>query len=269
MNATTPVKLSVVTVCFNDLANAQRTIDSLSMQTRQDGWEHLLIDGASTDGTADWYRSVELDFPHRLVSEPDCGIFDAMNKSLNLVNGEYVLFMNAGDRFADGRAIGRMLARLDDSPGWSYSRARTVDTMGNRVRPNIGRIPYSRFRHLYGISVVCHQTVVMRVDMLRELGGFDPQMENAADYHLLLKAASRQRPATYRDEDVDYLAGGVSDREVFNSLRLAHRCRVDALRLGPVATRLDAGWTALQVRYVGLRKRLKPIFGSLYLKLRT
>lgn len=261
------VQLSIVTVCWNDIANVKRTLESVQMQTARDGWEHILVDGASTDGTADWYHNADFEFPHRMISEPDKGIFDAMNKSLDLVRGEYVVFMNAGDRLGDPGALERMLERTKNGPSWGYSRARTVDIQGRRVRADVGRVPYSRARHLLDVAVVCHQAVVMRTDLLRELGGFDLRMGNAADYHLLIKAGSRGLPATWTDVDVDYLAGGVSDRGVYTSLWLAHRCRVDALSLTPFQEALDSGWTALQVAYIWLRKTLKPVLRPIYEKL--
>lgn len=262
------VRLSIVTVCWNDIDNVRRTLDSIKMQTARDGWEHILVDGASTDGTADWYGNADFDFPHRMISEPDNGIFDAMNKSLEYVRGEYVLFMNAGDRLGDADALARILGRLDDGPAWGYSRARTVDSQGRVVRADVGRVPYSRTRHLLDVAVVCHQAVVMRTALLRELGGFDLRMGNAADYHLLIRAGSHARPATWTDVDVDYLAGGVSDREVYTSLWLGHRCRVDALSLNSSREALDTGWTALQVAYIWMRKALKPALGPISLKLR-
>jgi glycosyltransferase involved in cell wall biosynthesis len=263
-----PIRLSVVTVCWNDLVNVQRTMESIDRQTERQGWEHILVDGASSDGTAEWYRSADFSFPHVVVSEPDNGIFDAMNKALNMVNGDYVVFMNAGDQYADGGAIARTLRRLENNPVWGYSRARIVDNTGRKVRPHIGTIPYSRRAHLFGIGKICHQTVVMKLDFLRELGGFDPRMGNAADYHLLIKAASRVPPATWTEVDVDYLAGGVSDAGVYDQLWLGHRSRADALGLKSVGTQLDKGWTALQVIYIRTRKRLKPMLGSMYLRLR-
>jgi glycosyltransferase involved in cell wall biosynthesis len=268
MTAPTSVRLSIVTVCWNDLANVQRTMESLVQQTEHRGWEHILVDGASGDGTVEWYRSAAFQFPHRAISEPDNGIFDAMNKSLDIVNGDYVVFMNAGDRYADDGAVSRVLRRIETEPVWGYSRARVVDRTGRRVRPLIGRIPYSRISHVWGIAKLCHQAVVMRVDLLRDLDGFDLRMENAADYHLLIEAASRVPPVTWADVDVDYLAGGVSDTGIYDQLWLGHRARVDALALRPVGSRLDSAWTALQVVHIRARKKLKPLLGPAYLKLR-
>lgn len=268
MTASSSIRLSIVTVCWNDLANVKRTIDSLQRQTERDGWEHILVDGGSSDSTADWYRSAGFEFPHRVVSEPDDGIFDAMNKSLDVAKGEYIVFMNAGDRYADCEAIARALKRIESNPTWGYSKARVVDSAGSKVRPQIGKIPYSRKRHLFGIANLCHQTVIMRSEFLRDMGGFDLRMGNAADYHLLIKAASRVPPSTWPDVDVDYLVGGVSDTGIYHQLWLGHRCRVDALGVNRFAAQLDKAWTACQIGYIRVRKALKPALGPIYVRLR-
>ena len=269
MTVNTEVQLSIVTVCWNDLANVQHTIESLKVQTAHEGWEHILIDGASSDGTAEWYQSAGLDFPHRLVCESDNGIFDAMNKSLDVVRGCYIMFMNAGDRFADDGAVGRVLNRIEAKPTWGYSKARMVNGDGKKVRPDVGHKPYSRFKHLFRLAQICHQTVVMRVDFLCDLGGFDLRMGHGSDYHLLIKAASREPPSVWDEVDVDYLVGGVSDREVHRGLWLGHHIRVDALSLKPVGAGLDRVWTASQVANVWARKKLKPVLGPAYWKLRN
>jgi glycosyltransferase involved in cell wall biosynthesis len=265
VSAVSPVRVSVVTVCWNDLENVQRTVDSLARQTARNGWEHLLIDGASKDGTAEWYQSAGFAFPHAVISEPDNGLFDAMNKSLDAVKGEYVVFMNAGDCFADENALGRVLSRVDSSLAWGYSRARVVDSDGRKVRLNLGTIPYSRVKHLFGGPVLCHQAVIMKVELLRELGGFDLGIGDVADYHLLLKAASRVPPRTWPEIDVNYLDGGRS--AVNPDLWGKHRARVDVLALTPAAAKLDSAWTAMQIARIRIRKKLKPLVLPVYMRL--
>jgi glycosyltransferase involved in cell wall biosynthesis len=265
VSAVSPVRVSIVTVCWNDLENVQRTLDSLARQTTRHGWEHVLMDGASKDGTAEWYESAGFAFPHAVISEPDNGHFDAMNKSLATVKGEYVVFMNAGDCFADENAIGRVLSRIDSGLAWGYSLARVVDSNGSKVRPNVGKIPYSKVKHLFGGPTLCHQAVIMKVDLLRELGGFDLGIGDVADYHLLIKAASRVAPRTWPEIDVNYLDGGRS--AVAPDLWGKHHSRVDVLGLTPAAAKLDSAWTAMQMARIHIRKKLKPLLGPIYVRL--
>jgi glycosyltransferase involved in cell wall biosynthesis len=265
VSAPPPVRVSIVTVCWNDLENVRRTLDSLARQTALNGWEHVLIDGASKDGTVEWYESAGFAFPHTVISEPDNGLYDAMNKSLDIVRGEHVVFMNAGDYFTDENALGRVLSRVSSSLAWGFSRARVVDSNGRKVRAVIGKIPYSRFKHLFGGGALCHQAVVMKVELLRELGGFDLRMGDVADYHLLIKAASRVTPRTWPEIDVNYLDGGRS--AVNPDIWGKHRARVDVLALTPTTARLDSVWTAIQIARIRIRKKLKPLLGPIYLRL--
>lgn len=265
MRSESPVRVSIVTVCWNDLGNVQRTLASLARQTASDGWEHVLIDGGSNDGTVEWYESAGFTFPHTVISEPDNGLYDAMNKSLDIVKGEHVVFMNAGDCFADENALSRLLSRVDSSLAWGYCRARVVDSNGLKAKPDRGKIPYSRVKHLFGGPVLCHQAVVMKVELLRELDGFDLSMGDIADYHLLIKAASRVAPRTWPEIDVDYLDGGRST--VNPDMWGKHRARVDALALKPTMAGLDRAWTATQVARIRIRKKLKPLLGPIYMRL--
>lgn len=267
MNAAPSIRVSIVTVCFNDLKNVQRTMESLERQSVRDGWEHVLVDGASSDGTPDWYRSAGFDFPHSVISEPDKGIFDAMNKSLDIIKGDYVVFLNAGDRYIDDDVIDRILKRLESEPIWGYARALVVDGAGRKVRPLVGMMPYSRLMHLLGAATICHQAAVMRADFLRELGTFNLQMGNVADYHMLVKAASHAPPATWAEVDVEYLFGGVSHERIFDGLRARHRARVEALSLKSPYVQLDKAWTAWQVLRVRMQKKLKPVIEPIYFRL--
>lgn len=90
-------KLSVITIVYNNVKDIERTMLSVINQTYRN-IEYIVIDGASTDGTKDIiynYRTKLAQF----ISEPDGGIYDAMNKGLLLATGDYVLFMNSGTRF--------------------------------------------------------------------------------------------------------------------------------------------------------------------------
>lgn len=94
--------LSFITVCRNEISRIQRTIDSVIQQS-DSNFEWVLVDGASTDGTLDLLQHYQ---PHisYLVSEPDRGLYDAMNKGIGMATGEYILFLNAGD-FLQNREV--------------------------------------------------------------------------------------------------------------------------------------------------------------------
>jgi len=89
--------ISIVTVVYNDCYNIEKTILSVANQTFKD-FEYIVVDGNSTDGTQAVVYSHQ-DKVTTFISEPDCGIYDAMNKAIDLASGEWILFMNSGDTF--------------------------------------------------------------------------------------------------------------------------------------------------------------------------
>ena len=119
MHAEAGPQVSVITVVRNDAAGLSRTLDSVNRQQRR-LLQQIVIDGGSTDGTGrviDEQRSI-IDV---LVSEPDDGIYSGMNKGLDLASCDWVLFLNAGDRFASDDAIERIVSAVADDVDAVYS----------------------------------------------------------------------------------------------------------------------------------------------------
>ena len=104
------MKISVITVCFNSQATIERSIQSVVAQ-QWPAVEHIVIDGGSTDGTL---AILERFRPHlaALVSEPDKGIYDAMNKGLARATGEVVCFLNADDQYADAHVLAEVAQQM-------------------------------------------------------------------------------------------------------------------------------------------------------------
>ena len=100
------VKISIVTVCYNAVAVIEKTIQSVLSQTYRN-IEYIVIDGASTDGTIDVLKKYQTKISC-FISEPDEGIYDAMNKGLKIATGEWICFMNAGDFFYDTEVLNSM-----------------------------------------------------------------------------------------------------------------------------------------------------------------
>src|SRR6476659_3913925 len=103
------MKISIVTVCFNASATIQACLASVAGQTYLDV-EHVIIDGQSSDTTLEIVRR----FPHvaAVISEPDCGLYDAMNKGLSRISGDYVLFLNADDKFPTASTIAKVVDEI-------------------------------------------------------------------------------------------------------------------------------------------------------------
>lgn len=106
-------KFSVITVCFNDLEGLKNTYRSLSSQ-RYKSFEWIVVDGASKDGTSAWLQSLS-DNWIKWSSEPDNGIFDAMNKGIDRSSGDYMVFMNSSDLFTDEDVLHEIVDALNNS----------------------------------------------------------------------------------------------------------------------------------------------------------
>lgn len=100
------MKISVITVCFNAAEAIEKTIQSVREQNYSD-IEYIIVDGASTDGTTEIVKQLAADKDTIVVSEPDHGIYDAMNKGIHLATGDYLHFLNAGDTFYDSGVINK------------------------------------------------------------------------------------------------------------------------------------------------------------------
>jgi glycosyltransferase involved in cell wall biosynthesis len=169
-------EISVITVVRNDAAGLERTMDSVAAQDYPDR-EYVIVDGASSDGTPEVLgrRAAEVT---RWISEPDTGIFQAMNKGARLARGEYVCFMNAGDRFASVNALSAMFIPpprvellwgdciIESAGGEEYDSAREV------------------LRWLHRQMTVCHQSLFVRREALLRRP-FDEAFRIAADYDFL------------------------------------------------------------------------------------
>ena len=114
-------KLSIITINYNNAAGLKKTLDSVAAQTYTD-FEHIIVDGASTDGSVEIIREYEQSLASNLsplashlkwISEKDTGIYNAMNKGVRMAEGEYTLMLNSGDYLVDNRVIENIIPLLD------------------------------------------------------------------------------------------------------------------------------------------------------------
>ena len=135
MNSKAPV-FSIITVTYNAEATIERTVRSLMAQTALEHIEYIIIDGASTDSTLKIVQNCLLPTAYcLLLSEPDKGLYDAMNKGLQRATGNYVWFLNAGDTLHDNNTIAQLLSLVTCHllPDILYGETDIIDNKGNFI----------------------------------------------------------------------------------------------------------------------------------------
>jgi glycosyltransferase involved in cell wall biosynthesis len=178
------IDATVVTVCLNAADTLEATIRSVSAQ-RGVLLEHILVDGASSDGTMDIVARHAGHFAH-VVSEPDEGLYHAMNKGLALASGEVTGFLNADDVFAGPDALATLLAARRAAGAQAvYSDVLQVDRHGRASRLIRG----STFRpsRLRRGLMPPHPTFYALTSLLRGAGGFRTAFAQAADFDLIVR----------------------------------------------------------------------------------
>jgi len=108
------MKLSIITICYNNIQGLKQTFNSIASQSARSQFEYIVVDGASKDGTADFLKENDAKI-NKWVSEPDKGIYNAMNKGVTFASGEYILFLNSGDCLHDSDAIANILYKLEST----------------------------------------------------------------------------------------------------------------------------------------------------------
>lgn len=250
------MKISIVTITYNAEAVLQRTLDSVSSQTYR-GIEHLIIDGASKDGTMDLvsrYKVRDLPYEVRVVSEPDKGIYDAMNKGLRLATGEYIVFLNAGDTLHDEKTLDMVASSLQPAansqqPAVIYGDTNIVDDEGHFLRKRHLSVPDNlTWRSFKQGMLVCHQAFYARLDIARDIP-YDLQYRHSADVDWcirVMKEAERRHLPLVRVQGVvaDFLDGGDSSKNHRASLR--ERFNVMRRHYGLLTTCLMHVWFLLR-----------------------
>lgn len=176
------VRLAIITICYNDRAGLERTFASVLAQGVPD-IEYIVVDGGSTDGSVDVIRAHAQHLAH-WVSEPDGGIYQAMNKGWQLASAPFVLFMNAGDEFAGPEVLQYCLQQLTEKVDVLYGDALLGN--GNAV---YGTKAHPRRMHSAWLmkESVAHQSQFIRRTMLQQTGGYDLRFPIAADYALFAR----------------------------------------------------------------------------------
>lgn len=203
MNAILAPLLTVVTVVRNGRPAIDGCIRSV-LEQEIPGLEYIVIDGASTDGTMDIVRHYSASIS-LIVSEPDEGLYDAMNKGLRLARGRFVHFLNADDRYATPDTLRRLLPQLDER---SVCHAQIVYVQRDGSRLRLGE-PFSRRRELRG-SRLPQPALFVAKAIYEHVGGFDTRYRIAADYDMVLRLTQKFPTRFIAQTATIMYAGGIS-----------------------------------------------------------
>ena len=200
-------RLSIVTITFNAGAVLQRTMDSVAEQDYP-YIDYVLVDGASRDHTVALIEAQQQHMPLRFVSEPDKGLYDAMNKGLAMATGDYILFLNAGDTLADAHVISEMFAKHPGADVY-YGHAMVVNLDGRELGLRQPLPPEKLdWRSLQWGMSVCHQAFVIKRNLALP---YDLQYRICADIDWMIRCL-KQAPNTVHTGGLvcRFLADGLS-----------------------------------------------------------
>ncbi len=210
--------ISVITITYNAAETLPLTMESVAEQSFTD-FEHIVVDGASTDDTIMIAR--KMGTPSlRIISEPDKGLYDAMNKGIKLAHGRYLLFLNSGDKFHASDTLQAYADAIErKGPDIIYGDTDIVDIEGKRIGP----------RHLSAPAIltvgsfsqgmlICHQAFMVRKDIAPL---YDTDYRFSADYDWCIRCIKASRAGdrvNLRRVTIDYLADGMTDKNKKASL---------------------------------------------------
>lgn len=211
--------LSIITIAYNNLEGLKKTYESLIAQDTDD-YEWIVVDGASTDGSIDFLKTTHAQWK----SEPDNGIYDAMNKGIDRIDRDYMLFLNSGDCFAAPQNLSTILSTINRNPTFIYGDALEQEENG-KIREKTAK-PYitvskGLFTH--------HQAMIYKKTNLR----YNTQYKIASDYDFtyryLMDVVAHDLPVHYIPEPLCIFEGGgvsqtsaVSGRKEQYNIRKSH-----------------------------------------------
>lgn len=251
----TPPMFSIITVTRNHLDGLKATQQSLLAQIRRD-FEWIIIDGASEDGTIEYLKNMTLDEPLFTLSEPDAGLYEAMNKGIKKSSGQYVLFLNSGDTFATDQTLENITKACTKNPDFIY---------GDSLENHKNKIHYKRAnpakKVIWGMFTH-HQSMLYKRSIISENDLRYRQIYSiAGDYDFTLRFLQLAKKSLHIPIPIcTFELGGLSQQNAFEGRRQQYIIR-GTLRVGPQY--LNFLVFAVQTLSWNLRVHAPPLYYAL------
>ena len=259
-------KITVVTVTYNAEQTLERTLQSVASQTYPHV-EHLIVDGLSSDGTLSLIQEYAednsvCDTPHEIqfIREPDNGLYDAMNKAIDNANGDYLVFLNAGDKFHTDATLEKIVETVSsvhgtefDEETWPavlYGETDIVDDNGEFLRHRRLQAPeVLTWRSFISGMLVCHQSFYVRTDIARRFH-YNLRYRFSGDFDWcvrIMKDAQLQGMCLFNTSMVltDYLSEGMTTKNHRKSL--LERFRIMCRHYGCLTTIAQHLWFVVRL----------------------
>jgi glycosyltransferase involved in cell wall biosynthesis len=214
-------KLSIITINYNNFLGLQKTVESVTSQTWQE-FEYIVIDGGSTDGSAAYLESQTNNITY-WISEPDKGIYNAMNKGIAMATGEYLFFLNSGDHFINTLSLQEVQKHLFKQDV-IYFNINVIHKENSYVLENPAVLSFSYLHN----NLPCHQCTFIHQSVFERVGYYDESLKIVADWKLLLQAILKHN-VTYRKVDAVFsifYKDGISSIPENQSIMEAERTQV-------------------------------------------
>lgn len=240
-------KFTIITITYNAARWLERTVVSILSQSYPN-IEYLIIDGGSKDGTVDIIKQYAPGIAY-WVSEPDKGLYDAMNKGLKQATGDYVWFINAGDTLQSAATVQRIAMKIGKRPSLPdviYGETSIVDAEGKPLGMRRLKAPKQLTWKSFRMGMlVCHQSFIAKRTIAPE---YDLQYRLSADYDWCIRCL-KQAKSIYNTKMIlsNYLEEGLSTQQRKASLK--ERYEVMCKYYGKFATIILHGWFALRFYY--------------------
>lgn len=177
------MKLSIITINFNNSVGLERTIRSVISQTYTD-IEYIIVDGGSTDGSIELIKNYESEISY-WVSEKDSGVYNAMNKGIKVAKGEFLLFLNSGDYLCNEHVINKLLAKGGEEADLIYGNLERAFPDG---RKDVAKMPASITVERMMNGTLCHPVTLIKRQLFKRYGLYDENLKIVADWAFFLKA---------------------------------------------------------------------------------
>lgn len=218
------IKLTIITINLNNANGLRKTMDSVFDQTFLD-FEYLVVDGKSTDDSISVIQSFDASRLHSFIwiSEPDSGIFNAMNKGIAMANGEYLLFLNSGDFLINNNVV---INLVNNDLNADILYGRSIITDGTKKIHLTDPPKTLRFSHFYN-ATIAHQATFIRRTLFEQYGQYREDLKFMSDWEFWIRTVIKGEATTAKLDLLisDYNLCGISS-DNNNLLSMQAECKL-------------------------------------------